>query len=440
MKLESKRVVGCGLMTASFLMMTGFRPITTDALTQEERVTPSVIAFAQNSTWSDVLEEKNELSMKLRQMGLVKEERQANKVALSTDEADKTTEEEKETVASVLGDAGHAGIAQVESIVAQLPEEELSIKETLSVRETVKSPWDGKAMAKVDDSANVRVKADRNSQLVGSIFKGTRVDVVKQGKEWSQIKSGKVSGYVNNKYLAFGKEAESLAKKDTKVMATVKTNGLRIRKAAGTNAEVSAVADKGSRFAVKAQKDGWVKIAAEGGERYVSAEFVEVKRQYTRAKTVEEIKKEQAEKKAREEKAAKAVSKAKVSSGSSNRPSSSRKTAVNASADTTSLLAALIYCEAGGECYEAQVAVGAVVMNRVRSGSYPNSIRAVIYQSGQFGPAVTGKLDRILASRGYTNSCVRAAKEALAGRDNVNGALYFGFGNRGIKIGKQCFY
>ena len=57
------------------------------------------------------------------------------------------------------------------------------------------------------------------------------------------------------------------------------------------------------------------------------------------------------------------------------------------------MLAALIFCEAGGEPYEGQVAEGAVVMNRVRSGIFPNSITEVIYQSGQFGPAITGKLD-----------------------------------------------
>ena len=68
------------------------------------------------------------------------------------------------------------------------------------------------------------------------------------------------------------------------------------------------------------------------------------------------------------------------------------------SQEEENLLAALIYCEAGGEPYEGQVAVGAVVLNRVRSSSFPNSIEEVIYQSGQFGPAVTGKLGRVLAS------------------------------------------
>ena len=54
------------------------------------------------------------------------------------------------------------------------------------------------------------------------------------------------------------------------------------------------------------------------------------------------------------------------------------------------LMASIIYCEAGNQPYEGQVAVGAVIMNRVKSGSYPNSIEEVIYQSGQFGPATTG--------------------------------------------------
>ena len=53
------------------------------------------------------------------------------------------------------------------------------------------------------------------------------------------------------------------------------------------------------------------------------------------------------------------------------------------------LLASLIFCEAGNQPYEGQVAVGAVVMNRVKSSTYPDTISDVIYQSGQFTPAMT---------------------------------------------------
>lgn len=64
-------------------------------------------------------------------------------------------------------------------------------------------------------------------------------------------------------------------------------------------------------------------------------------------------------------------------------------------AEDQKLLASIIFCEAGNQPYEGQVAVGAVIMNRVRSGVYPNSISEVIYQSGQFGPAMTGWLDTV---------------------------------------------
>ena len=79
------------------------------------------------------------------------------------------------------------------------------------------------------------------------------------------------------------------------------------------------------------------------------------------------------------------------------------------------LMASIIYCEAGNQPYEGQVAVGAVIMNRVKSGSYPNSIEEVIYQSGQFGPATTGWLNRVRSSKGYSQTALQAAVDALNG-------------------------
>lgn len=103
------------------------------------------------------------------------------------------------------------------------------------------------------------------------------------------------------------------------------------------------------------------------------------------------------------------------------------------------LLAALIFCEAGNQPYEGQVAVGAVVMNRVRSGSFPDTITDVIYQSGQFTPAMTGWLDSVLASGGYTESAMQAAEDALAGSSPVGGCLYFSTGGGGYQLGDHYF-
>lgn len=104
------------------------------------------------------------------------------------------------------------------------------------------------------------------------------------------------------------------------------------------------------------------------------------------------------------------------------------------------LLASLIFCEAGNQPYEGQVAVGAVVMNRVKSSSYPDTISDVIYQSGQFTPAMTGWLDSVRASSGYTESAMRAAEDALAGSNPVGDCLYFSTGGWGMQIGDHFFH
>lgn len=107
------------------------------------------------------------------------------------------------------------------------------------------------------------------------------------------------------------------------------------------------------------------------------------------------------------------------------------------------LLANLIYCEAGGEPYEGQVAVGAVVMNRVLSSRYPNTVVGVIYQRKQFSPVLNGKLAIALAQNKATASCYRAADEAMSGITNVGQCLYFRTpipGLTGIRIGGHIFY
>lgn len=90
--------------------------------------------------------------------------------------------------------------------------------------------------------------------------------------------------------------------------------------------------------------------------------------------------------------------------------------------DVTQLLARLINGEARGEPYEGQVAVGAVVLNRVKSSQFPNTISGVIYQKGQFTCVTDGQFDKPF-EKGST--VLKAAKEAMNGSDPTNGALYF---------------
>lgn len=106
------------------------------------------------------------------------------------------------------------------------------------------------------------------------------------------------------------------------------------------------------------------------------------------------------------------------------------------------LLAAIIECEAGGEPYVGQVAVGNVVMNRVKSPLFPNTVLEVIYQNRQFSPVGSGRYAVVLA-RGANESCYNAARDAMAGSAPVGNCLFFRTpipGLTGTQIGGHIFY
>ena len=105
------------------------------------------------------------------------------------------------------------------------------------------------------------------------------------------------------------------------------------------------------------------------------------------------------------------------------------------------LLAAIIQCEADGEPYEGKLAVGSVVMNRVKSSKFPNTITGVIYQNGQFAPVASGRLAYRLQA-GVNEECRQAAVEVLNGRI-TNQCLFFRTvvpGMEGTIIGNHIFY
>ena len=106
------------------------------------------------------------------------------------------------------------------------------------------------------------------------------------------------------------------------------------------------------------------------------------------------------------------------------------------------LLANIIYCEAGCEPYIGKVAVGNVVMNRVKSDRQPDTIKGVIYAKGQFSPVRNGSLDRALRNGSADESCYQAALDALSGSKPVGDKLFFRRvnGRPGQVIGHHVFY
>lgn len=107
------------------------------------------------------------------------------------------------------------------------------------------------------------------------------------------------------------------------------------------------------------------------------------------------------------------------------------------------LLANLIYCEAGNQPFQGQVAVGAVVMNRVMSSVFPDTVTGVIYQRKQFSPVGSGRLALALSRDDATAACYAAADAAMQGQTTVGNCLFFRTpieGLTGIQIGGHIFY
>ena len=294
-------------------------------------------------------------------------------------------------------------------------------------------------MPQVEEYLNVRTQASEEAEPAGKLPKGASAEIVESGDEWTKIKSGSVEGYVKNEYCVTGQEAETLANELGTTYATAVTGGVRVRETASSEEGVTIldVLEEGGKIKVDKEAeavDGWVCVKVGDAAGYVSAEYVNVELELGKAISVEEeraaIEAAEAERRAKE-----------AAQSQSQGGGTQQKAAVAASYDDVTLLGALIQCEAGSECYEGQLAVGAVVMNRVRAG-YAGSISGVIYQSGQFTPALNGTMAGVLAS-GVSGSCIQAAQQAISGVDNVNGATSFrsvSSGMQGIVIGNHVFF
>lgn len=278
-------------------------------------------------------------------------------------------------------------------------------------------------MANVYQSLNVREEPTTDSEIVGMLYKDCGGTILERGAEWTKLQSGNIIGWCSNEYLLFDEEAEKLANSVGITFATVAVEALRVRMEASLDSEVVSLMSKGEVVEVIGPADGeWVKIDCDGFDGYVLTACVDITFQIDAGETTEEIEiREEAEREAKRH----------VTYG-----------AYTTDADTTLLLAALIQCEAGGESYEGQVAVGAVVMNRVRSAAYPNSIHGVIYASGQFTPALSGKVDALYMSGKIKQSCIDAATAAINGTSNVGDCTHFrrNDGREGIVIGNHVFF
>lgn len=269
--------------------------------------------------------------------------------------------------------------------------------------------------ADVKTVLNIRDYPSLDGEIVGKLRPSDSATIVSYTDGWYEIVSGEIRGFVSEKYALVGKEADILNEELTTPSVTCTTQTLNIRTDADNDADIVEKISYNDSLVIDMEADvvdGWIGVIVGDKTGYVNEEFVEVfDGKLNTALTPEEA----------------------ATTVIHNAP-------LNVSADDETLLAALLICEAGAT-YEGMLAVGGVVMNRLRAG-YSDSIRGVIYQRGQFSPAGSGKVDRTLAS-GVTDASRRAAREALSGVDITGGCLNFRAaftGHAGTNIGGNVFF
>ena len=169
-------------------------------------------------------------------------------------------------------------------------------------------------VAQVNDYINVRADADEESDIVGMLYNGSVAKVlVRTGNGWARVRSGDVTGYIREEYVATGDTAQQLADSVTTKKAVVTTETLRVRAAAQADSDVITLIGQGQTLDILEETDGWYKVNTEDGEGYISADFADVEDVYpeavSRAQEEAEEAAAEASRKAEEE-AAKAASNA----------------------------------------------------------------------------------------------------------------------------------
>ena len=281
------------------------------------------------------------------------------------------------------------------------------------------------------DMLDIHAEANTASAVIGQVMEDGHVAILAKYNDWVQIQAGEIAGWV---------PAENLVETEISNEEAVAANEQVIAERTG------ATASEDEFFAEEeVQQDETAALQAEASEA-AQNEIEEVQAAEEAARLEAEAQAKAAEEAARleAEAQAKAAEEAAQLEAEAQQAALAAQAAQTAavSAEELKLLANIIYCEAGSESYVGKVAVGNVIMNRVKSASQPNTITEVVYAKGQFSPVRNGSLQRALSSDKADAACYQAAIEALAGAQPVGGKLFFrrNNGRSGQVIGHHVFY
>ena len=327
------------------------------------------------------------------------------------------------------------------------------------------------------DMLDIHAEANTASAVIGQVMEDGHVAILAKYNDWVQIQAGEIAGWVPAENLveteisneeavaaneqviaertgATASEDEFFAEEEVQQDETAALQA-EASEAAQNEIEEVQTAEEAARLEAEAQAkaaaeeaaqleaEAQAKAAAEEAARLeaevqakAAAEKAARLEAEAQAKAAEEAARLEAEAQAK----AAAEEAARLEAEAQQAALAAQTAAI--SAEELKLLANIIYCEAGSESYVGKVAVGNVIMNRVKSASQPNTITEVVYAKGQFSPVRNGSLQRALSSDKADAACYQAAIEALAGAQPVGGKLFFrrNNGRSGQVIGHHVFY
>ena len=328
------------------------------------------------------------------------------------------------------------------------------------------------------DMLDIHAEANTASAVVGQVMEDGHVAILAKYNDWVQIQAGEIAGWVPAENLveteisneeavaaneqviaertgATASEDEFFAEEEVQQDETAALQA-EASKAAQNEIEEVQATEEAARIEAEAQAQAAAeeaaRLEAEAQAKAAAEEAARLEAE-AQAKAAEEAAQLEAEaqaKAAEEAAQLEAEAQAKAAEEAARLAAEAQQAALAAqaaqtaaiSAEELKLLANIIYCEAGSESYVGKVAVGNVIMNRVKSASQPNTITEVVYAKGQFSPVRNGSLQRALSSDKADAACYQAAIEALAGAQPVGGKLFFrrNNGRSGQVIGHHVFY
>ena len=173
--------------------------------------------------------------------------------------------------------------------------EEATEEETTEVATEEEQDFRGLVIAQVNNYVNVRSIPSEDGEIVGKLYDKSVGEFEEEVNGWYKITSGNCTGYVKAEYCVTGDEAQALAKQVGTTYAVVNTTTLKVRQEASTESAVLGLVPIEEELVVVEELDGWVKVAIEEGDGYVSREYVNLRTDFVHAESKAEEAKEREE-------------------------------------------------------------------------------------------------------------------------------------------------